>query len=101
MEGSYYYRYPQGESIQDVRERTRSWFHTLTRDFSEKNVLAITHHLTILAVRANLERLSAEQFMELDEHETPINAGVTIYKGNPDIKGRGKLVLEKYNLKLY
>lgn len=100
-EGSYWYRYPQGESVEDVRERTRSWFYTLTRDFSDKNVLAVTHHLTILAVRANLERLSAKQFLDLDENEKPINAGVTIYKGDPTKGSEGKLILQDYNLKLY
>lgn len=101
LEGEYYYRFPQGENVEDVRERTRSWFNTLTRDFPEKNVLAVTHHLTILAVRANLERLNAKDFLYLDEHEKPINAGVTIYRGNPELGKDGKLILESYNMKLY
>lgn len=65
-EWRYYYRYPQGENVPDVRERLRSWVGTLIRDFSGKNVLAITHHLSILSLRANLERLDAEQFLRLD-----------------------------------
>lgn len=101
LEGRYYYRFPQGESVEDVRERTRSWFNTLVRDFSGKNVLAITHHLTILAVRANMERLDAQQFLDLDTNNTPINAGVTIYRGHPELGKDGKLILDNYNLKMY
>lgn len=100
-QGEYWYRYPQGENVPDVRERLRSWLNTLTRDHSEKNILAVTHHLTILSIRANLERLSGEEFMRLDHEEKPINCGVTIYKGRPELGSNGKLVLEAYNLKLY
>lgn len=100
-DGTYNYRYPQGENVEDVRERARSWFNTLTRDFAEKNVLAVTHHLTILGIRANLERLNAQQFIELDETNKPINAGVTIYRGDPSLGESGRLILDEYNLKLY
>ena len=50
---------------------------TLTREFSGNRVMAITHHLTILATRANFERLSPEEFLQLDEHEKPVNCSVT------------------------
>src|SRR3989344_2354604 len=84
LQGRYWYRYPNGENVPDVRERLRSWLTTLTRDFNEKNVLAVTHHLAILSLRANLERLGAEEFLRLDTEEKPINAGVTIYRGQSD-----------------
>lgn len=101
LEGAYWYRYPQGENVPDVRSRNRSWLTTLTRDFAEKDVLVVTHHLNILATRANLERLGASEFLRLDEEEKPINCGVTVYRGDP-YKGKdGKLVLESYNTKLY
>lgn len=101
LEGKYYYRFPQGESVEDVRERARSWFGALIRDFANKNVLAITHHLTILAVRANLERWDSAQFLEFDKNNEPINAGVTIYRGDPTQGSDGKLILDQYNTKLY
>jgi broad specificity phosphatase PhoE len=101
IDGSYWYRFPQGENIPDVRERIRSWLTTLTRDFSSKHVLAITHHLTILSVRANLERLDAAEFIRLDNEEKPINCGVTIYTADPNQGAQGKLLLTDYNLKLY
>jgi len=101
IEGVYWYRYPQGENVPDVRERNRSWLGTLVREFSEKKVLAITHHLNILATRANLERLNAEQFETVDEKEKPINCGVMIYRGHSKKGTNGKLVLEAYNEKLF
>lgn len=100
-QGSYHYRYPQGENIPDVRKRLRSWVSTLTRDYKERNVLAVTHHLAILSLRANLERLDENEFLRLDEEEKPINAGVTIYRGNPTEGSDGRLVLDVYNAKLH
>ncbi len=101
IEGSYWYRYPQGENVPDVRDRNRSWLNTLTRDFAEKRVLVVTHHLNILATRANLERLSSDEFIELDQNEKPINCGVTTYSGFPDKGTDGKIKLETYNIKYY
>jgi len=101
IEGEYWYRYPQGENVPDVRSRNRAWLITLTRDFAGKHILAITHHLNILATRANLERWGADKFISLDKHEKPINCGVTIYRGFHDKGKEGKLILESYNVKYY
>jgi broad specificity phosphatase PhoE len=95
--GDYDYRYLNGENIPDVRERNLSWINTITREFAGKRVMAITHHLTILATRANFERLSPEEFLHLDKHEKPLNCGVTRYIGNPNLGSRGKLELCEYN----
>lgn len=95
--GDYDYRFLNGENIPDVRQRNRSWITTITREFAGKRVMAITHHLTILATRANFERLSPEQFLHLDKHEKPVNCGVTRYVGNPNVGSRGKLELREYN----
>jgi broad specificity phosphatase PhoE/mannose-6-phosphate isomerase-like protein (cupin superfamily) len=99
--GEYDYRFLNGENIPDVRQRTHSWMATLTREFAGKRVMAITHHLTILATRANLERLSPEQFLYLDEHEKPVNCGVTQYSGFVPAGSRGKLLMSEYNKKHY
>lgn len=101
LEGEYFYRFPNGECTPDVRERIRSWLGTLIREFAGMRVLAITHHLTILSLRANLERLSPEEFLRLDEKEKPINCGVTKYRGDPTQGKDGRLVLDFYNKKLY
>jgi broad specificity phosphatase PhoE len=99
--GDYDYRFVNGENIPDVRQRTRSWFSTLTREFAGRRVMAITHHLTILATRANLERMGPEEFLHLDEHEKPVNCGVTRYVGSPKVGRQGRLLLEEYNRQHY
>lgn len=101
IQGRYYYQWPQGESMPMVRDRNRSWISTLVRDWRGKRVLAVTHHKNILALRANLERLSAEKFLQLDEEDKPINCGVTIYNGMPEEGENGRLRLHAYNQKLY
>lgn len=100
-EGMYYYRYPQGESLEDLSLSTKSWLGTLAREYSEEEVLAVTHHLRILSIRENIERLQVNEVIRLDREEKPINAGVTIYKGDRNQGKDGKLMLKEYNLKLY
>ena len=95
--GGYDYRVLNGENIPDVRQRIHGWIATITREFAGKRVMAITHHLTILATRASFERLSPEQFLHLDEHQKPVNCGVTRYVGNPQRGSQGKLELDEYN----
>ena len=98
--GPYWYQYPQGESVPQVRDRIRSMTNTLIREYAGAHVLIITHHLTILSFRANFERLSAEHFLRLDKREKPINGGLTRYRGNPNRGTDGKLELEYYNRSL-
>jgi broad specificity phosphatase PhoE len=99
--GPYWYQYPQGESVSHVRDRIRSFTNTIIREYAGMNVLLVTHHLTILSIRANFERLSPEEFIRLDEHEKPINCGVTVYRGDPSAGANGKLLLESYNNRIY
>jgi len=99
--GEYDYRFLNGENIPDVRQRTRSWFSTLTREFAGHRVMAITHHLTILATRANLERMGPKEFLDLDENQKPVNCGVTRYVGSPKEGRQGRLVHKEYNKKHY
>ena len=101
LDGSYRYRYPQGENTYDVRQRGRDFITMLGREYAGQVVLVISHHLTILGIRANRERWSAKQFIKEDSDNKPINCGVTIYRGMPDQGKDGRLVLQDYNLKLY
>ncbi len=101
LQGRYWYRYPQGENVPDVRLRNGLWLGALVRDFAGHHVWAITHHLNILATRANLERLDADEFIRLDEDEKPLNLGVTTYRCDPTQGKNGHLVLESYNEALY
>lgn len=99
--GPYDYRYVNGENVPDVRQRNRSWMTTLTREFAGKRVMAITHHLNILATRANFERLRDEDFIYLDRHDKPKNCALLRYIGNPNAGSRGRLTLQEYNKVYY
>lgn len=101
IQGSYWYKYPQGENVSDVRGRHQSITNTLVREYAGQDVLMVTHHLYLLSLRANQERFGAEQFINLDENEKPVNCGVTIYRGDPAQGKDGKLILDKYNEQLY
>jgi broad specificity phosphatase PhoE len=101
LEGEYAYRFLNGESKADVRDRVRSFTSTLVREHAGENVMLVTHHLTLLCLRANLERWGREQFMDVDLNEEPINCGVTTYAGNAQLGKDGRLVLETYNTKMY
>jgi len=100
-QGKYWYRLPQGENVPDVRDRWRSVQNTLVREYAEQDVLIVTHHLSILALRANLEGFDDKEFIRLDDHEKPVNCGVTVFRGHPDQGSDGKLVMETYNEQLY
>lgn len=101
LQGPFYYRYPQGESIVDVQSRNRQWFQTLTRDFPDKVVWAVTHHLTILTIRSLLERWAPAQFIDADQNHTPRNCSLTVYRGDPEQGTDGKLILDDYNRIFY
>jgi broad specificity phosphatase PhoE len=98
QQGPYWYRYPQGESVSDVKDRVRSLIDTTVREHAGLRVLWVSHHLTKLSIRSNLERLTPEQFIHLDEHEKPINCGVTTYTGS---SATNRLTLARYNHKFY
>jgi len=97
IEGSYWYRYPQGENVPDVRERNRSWVNAVVRDFAQKRILVVTHHLCILSLMANFERWGAQKFIEVDKNDKPGNCSVTTYRGYPKLSTNGKFLLDKYN----
>lgn len=100
-QGPYWYRFPQGENVPDVRDRVRSITDKIVRDWSEQRVLLVVHHLFLLGFRANFEDLGEAGFIDLDEHDKPINCGATIYRGNPAEGQDGHLELEVYNQRLY
>ncbi len=100
-EGDYFYRHPNGENKADVRDRIRSFVSTLIRENAGENVLVISHHLVLLAIRSNLERWLPEEFMRVDKEEKPVNCGVTIYQTDPKQGRSGKLILKIYNKQPY
>ena len=100
-DGDYFYRHLNGENRADVRDRIRSFMSTLIRENARENVLIVSHHLALLAIRANLERWLPEEFIRVDIEEKPINGGVTIYQADPKQGGNGKLILKTYNKQIY
>jgi len=101
QQGTFWYKYPQGENVPDVMERSSSWTDTLNHDNKGENILAVTHHLFILAFMANIENLGEKEFLRLNSEQKPINAGVTIYRNKPNKGKDGHLILNVYNAKLY
>jgi broad specificity phosphatase PhoE len=99
--GDYWYRFPQGENMFDVVERMRSFIGTIARDHSECRVGVITHHMTILSFLAALLRWNHHEFLEWRRDRRPINCGLTLFRGNPDVGDEGKLELVEYNTKLF
>ncbi len=101
QEGDYGYRWPNGESELDVRRRAHDMLATQVREHAGEDVLCISHHLTKLCIRAELERWNREKFIEADENEKPVNCGVTVYLGAPNVGKQGHLVLQTYNQQFY
>lgn len=101
LEGPYWYKWPQGENVPEVRSRLRSWLATVTREFAEQNVFVVSHHLTLLGLRANFERLTVEEFLRIDKEEKPVNLGVTKYVGDPTQGRDGRFLLDYYNSQFF
>lgn len=101
QEGEYWYCWPQGEDVPKMRDRNRLVTEMIIREYSGKRVMMVTHHLNILAIRANHERWGAKEFLRVNEEEKPKNCGVTLYRGNPEKGKQGKLELEFYNKTYY
>ena len=63
---SFYVRYPNGESILDVAMRFKDFVDTMSRDYPEKSVLAVSHGELMWAARYILERMLPQEFHEMD-----------------------------------
>ena len=108
----YEYKHDQGESLLDVRGRMRGFTSTLIREHGggerePEDVMLVTHHLLIMAMRANIERWTREEFLDKNENDRPPNCSVTTWEGVPTSSDRspqgreGRLVLKHKNLVLY
>ena len=100
-EGQYFYKFPGGEDMPDVNLRVGLFLRDVDERFAGKRVMIISHFRTILSLRAMLEHLSPEDFNEITTHDGPINCGVTRYERESVQNEDGKLVLARYNEKLY
>jgi broad specificity phosphatase PhoE len=97
--GKYYYRPPGGESYPDVNLRVHSFLGTLVREHPGQRVLVVTHSVVVLSFRRLIERLGEDQVLELDRHDEPQNAALSIYESLPGpVTGTG-LKLREWNRK--
>jgi len=95
--GKYYYRPPGGESYPDVNLRVHSFLGTLVREHPGQRVLVVTHSVVVLAFRRLIERLGEEEVLDLDRHNEPKNASLSIYESQPgETTGTG-LALKDWN----
>jgi broad specificity phosphatase PhoE len=95
--GKYYYRPPGGESYPDVNLRVHSFLGTLVREHPGQQVLVVTHSVVVLAFRRLLERLEEDKVLELDRHDEPKNASLSIYESQPGRPTGTGLMLQHWN----
>ncbi|HZM69508.1 MAG TPA: histidine phosphatase family protein [Candidatus Cryosericum sp.] len=98
MVGKYYYRPPGGESYPDVNLRVHSFLGTLVREHAGQRILVVTHSVVVLSFRRLLERLEEEKVLELDRHNEPRNASLSVYESLPGETGGSGLMLKDWNL---
>ena len=97
----YEFRPRGGENIPDIiNKRLKSLARDVKRRFSGKEVWVFSHHLTILAKMTREERLSEQQFIDLDHNNKPENGSMTVFEWDPTIGRRGRLALKEYNVDL-
>ncbi|HUD73313.1 MAG TPA: histidine phosphatase family protein [Dongiaceae bacterium] len=96
--GKYYYRPPGGESYPDVNLRVHSFLGTLVREHAGQRVLVVTHSVVVLSFRRLIERLEEDKVLELDRHDEPKNAALSVYESQPGTAGGRGLALLEWNL---
>lgn len=77
--GEYYAKWTEGESVDDVVERAKSFINTLVQEYQEKDIFVITHDTNILAIRAVLEQWSPAMVIKQRRALRPKNCAVTVY----------------------
>lgn len=99
LAGLVYFKFEGGgESVPQLMDRTQNVLDIIARDYSGKVVLIVSHHLTIQALRANIERWTLpHEFTEKSDGGRGINCAVTKYICNPHQGAAGRLVLEYAN----
>ncbi|MEX2145307.1 MAG: histidine phosphatase family protein [Candidatus Spechtbacterales bacterium] len=101
LEGDYFYKFPSGENLADLRSRIRPLLEKIQKPYNDKPVLVVAHAQTLLAIRAEIENWDVEEYMKWRINSDLINCAVSIYKKLFDKKGYGKLKNTMYNRKLY
>lgn len=92
--GRYYYRFPEGESVEMVKDRAGPYVDGKAREYAGKVMLLVTHQLTKLALRTHFEQLSVFEFMDLQENDKPLNCGMMHHRR---AAGADRFELVRYN----
>ena len=95
--GKYYYRPPGGESYPDVNLRVHSFLGTLVREHAAQRILVVTHSVVVLSFRRLLERLDEDKVLDLDRHDEPKNASLSVYASVAGETGGSGLALQEWN----
>lgn len=97
--GTFYYRFPHGESASDVYDRVSTFLDSLWRSFDLKrsqNYVLVTHGISIRILLSRYFRYSIDQFNML---ANPKNCDFVVLghdgKGRLRLEGRHELVLKK------
>lgn len=96
MEGPFWYRYPNGESIANVFDRVHSFIGTIVREYRGRKVMIVTHHVTIMAFRYAIERWTYEDFIDFGQSNPPRNCSVTTFAASPNFGLDGRLAYTSY-----
>ena len=94
----YFYRFPNGESVADLRARVNSWYDRVMLEHRGRTVLVVSHGRTISAIRARIENWSSQRFIDEHVDGKVHNCGVSIYR---DIKQQRGMELVDFNMKLW
>src|SRR5262245_44032978 len=96
--GKYYYRPPGGESYPDVNLRVHSFLGTLVREHAGQRLLVVTHSVVVLSFRRLLERLDEDKVLDLDRHDEPRNASLSVYESFAGETAGTGLRLREWNM---
>jgi len=94
--GKFYYRPPSGESWCDVALRVRSALDSITREYSGRRVLIVTHEVVIFMFRYILEQLTEPDVLAIARKKQLANGSVTSFVLARGRDARG-MTLERFN----
>ena len=101
LEGEYFYKFPGGENVPDLRFRVRALLERIARLYNDRTVLVITHDRTLLAIRAEIENWDIDEYIKWSTNSNLINCSVSIYAKPFNRLEDSELMSVVYNKKLY
>ena len=82
--GKFFHRPPGGESWADFAGRVRGVVTDMRLDYSNSNVVVVTHQAVVMLFRYVLDGLTEDELLALDRTEEIVNTGVTTYEADAD-----------------